>query len=315
MPRKTNDSTDSVKLKRYDSIFGDNGGNLAPQEAPVNVPLDKMKEFSLQANGTVYHHPFHVMDDADMWELVADIKENGVLQPGLVRPNTDGGYDIIFGHRRHRACELAGLVEMPVYIKALTDAEAVKYMIGSNLQRPKILPSEKAFAIKAHWEICKHQGERTDLKEKEEKIQQENETSILHGLSERSIQRWITLTKLLPDFLKYLDEGALKITVAYDIAQLNEAEQSILLRVIANKHVLPTGAQMQKMKELKESGPLTQVLLELLLEKAVSQKSLTIKPEKLRSYFPASFTVEEQEAVILDLLREWAANCPKEAYE
>lgn len=273
-----------IKINSFADIVG--GDDTAITEVPLN-DLHSFKD-----------HPFKVLDDAKMDETVESIKQNGVLNPGVVRPRSEGGYEIIAGHRRKRACELAGLETMPVVIRNYTDDEAVVAMVDTNLQREEILPSEKAHAYRMKYDIMKHQGS-----EGGSSFDNIGEAA---GESGKTVQRYISLSNLSDVLLGYVDEKKLPIVSGVNLSFLNEKEQKWVEEVIGSSGVVISPAQAEKIKGYSQSKELTKALLaEILTEEKPKQRKITFKGEKLSKYFPEEMSVEEIEEEIIRILDEW----------
>ena len=273
-----------IKINSFAEIVG--GDDTAITEVPLN-DLHSFKD-----------HPFKVLDDAKMDETVESIKQNGVLNPGVVRPRLEGGYEIIAGHRRKRACELAGLETMPVVIRNYTDDEAVVAMVDTNLQREEILPSEKAHAYRMKYDIMKHQGS-----EGGSSFDNIGEAA---GESGKTVQRYISLSNLSDVLLGYVDEKKLPIVSGVNLSFLNEKEQKWVEEVIGSSGVVISPAQAEKIKGYSQSKELTKALLaEILTEEKPKQRKITFKGEKLSKYFPEEMSVEEIEEEIIRILDEW----------
>lgn len=273
-----------IKINSFADIVG--GDDTVISE----VPLKDLHSFK--------DHPFKVLDDAKMDETVESIKQNGVLNPGVVRPRPEGGYEIIAGHRRKRACELAGLETMPVVIRNYTDDEAVVAMVDTNLQREEILPSEKAHAYRMKYDIMKHQGS-----EGGSSFDNIGEAA---GESGKTVQRYISLSNLSDVLLGYVDEKKLPIVSGVNLSFLNEKEQKWVEEVIGSSGVVISPAQSEKIKGYSQSKELTKALLaEILTEEKPKQRKITFKGEKLSKYFPEEMSVEEIEEEIIRILDEW----------
>lgn len=259
------------------------------------------------------NHPFQVRQDDDMAEMVESIKKYGVLVPALVRPKEDGGYEMVAGHRRKFAAALAGIAEMPCIVRNLTDDEAIIVMVDSNLQREKILPSEKAFAYKMKLEAMKRQGQRTDLTsaplEPKSKGFRSNEQLAANSPDSRSqIQRFIRLTELIPPVLQMVDDGKVAFRPAVELSYLSKEQQQILCETIECEDCTPSLAQAIKMKEFSKDGKLTdEVIFSIMQEEKPNQKEQFKMPkERLAKYFPAGTPAQKIEDTIvkaLDLYR------------
>lgn len=290
-------SAGKIELTGFDDLFQTGG------ETVLDVPLSKLFPFK--------NHPFRVQDDETMRKTVESIARSGVLHPGIVRPRPEGGYEIIAGHRRKRGSELAGRTTMPVFIRELDDDEATIIMVDSNLQREKILPSEKAFAYKMKMEALKHQGQRRDLTLEpavpkltaREKIAQDAGESC--GLT---VTRYIALTKLIPPLLALVDVDKLSLSTAADyVSILTEQEQTILVSVMDKLDVIPTRSQLAKIKEQRKTEALTITVIEAILsEGCPATVQVVLKQTKLRQYFPRSYTAQQMEEVIVSLLETWS---------
>ncbi len=287
-----NESAKKIKLQSLDDLLG---GNMSPdnnQDKVVRLPLHCMHEFP--------GHPFKVSDDAKMAETVESIEKHGVLVPGIARPsrNFPGEYDIIAGHRRHHASGLAGLTDMPFIVKDLTDDEATIIMVDSNIQREDLLPSERATAYRMKYEAMKRlnavEGMRND-----EILAKEA------GESRNTIHRYIRLTYLHPELLKLVDEKRLPLIAACDISYLKPSEQKRLYQIMADSKCVPSGEQAIMLKEYSKKGELTDTVIRIILEKKDDSEKLKLKSNRIRSYFPESYTGKQIEEVIYRLLEEW----------
>lgn len=266
-------------------------------------------------------HPFEVRDDEAMREMVESIKESGVLTPITVRPDENGGYEIISGHRRAHACELAGKKKIPAIIRNCTRDEAIIMMVDSNLQRETILPSEKAKAYKMKLEALKRQGKRTDLETVDNQenltcgqvdhklIGTKSRTMVAEGTndSERTVQRYTRLTELHPDIQKKVDNKDMGITPAVEISYLTPHEQELLVETMESEDCTPSLSQAQRMRKMSKEGTLNEdTMLEMMMEqKKPEQQRIVLTPEKLSKYFPRGYTSEEVEEVVFKLLENW----------
>ena len=266
----------------------------------TNIPVEKLKPFP--------NHPFQVRDDDSMRETVESIKTYGVLQPAIVRPSKDGDYEILSGHRRKRACELAGRKTIPAIVRELDDDAAIIFMVDSNLQRENILPSERAAAYKMKMEALKRQGLRTDLTSAQlapklttEKIGEEA------GVSKDTVKRFIRLTELQPELQQMVDEKKMAFTPAVEISYLKPDEQKMLLDTISSEQATPSLSQAQRLKKLSQAGELTDdSMLSIMSEqKKPERNDLTIPADVLEKFFPRSFTPMKMQEVIIKLLESW----------
>ena len=254
-------------------------------------------------------NPFSIRDDQAMLDLIQSVQSHGVLVPAIVRPRPDGEYEIIAGHRRKHASELAGLDFMPVVVLDLNDDEAIIQLVDSNIQRENILPSERAKAYKMRMEAMKRQGARTDLTSPNisAKFRSDDELGQEVGVSGDTIRNYASLTNLVPELMQMVDEGRIKLSPAYQIAALPHNEQSLLLDTIESEQATPSLSQAQRMKRLSQNGELNEdVLLEIMMEqKKPVRNDITLSGEKLRKFFPKSYSPIQMENVIFKLLEAW----------
>lgn len=270
----------------------------------IEVPLKDLHSFK--------DHPFKVVEDEKMAEMVESIKEHGVLEPGVVRYKTKVGYEIIAGHRRKRACELAGLLAMPVIVRNYEDDEAILAMIASNMQREEILPSEKAFAYKMKLEVLKRRAGRPSKGNscqvgtnfRADEALAENSTD-----SARNIQRYIRLTELITPILDMVDAKKIKFIPAFELSYLTAEQQEILLRVMDEESVVPSLSQAQQLKKLNIDGKYSKESVHAIMVVApVRERKFTIKNDILSKYFSPDTSVEDIEKTICALLDEWQRN-------
>lgn len=295
-------SAAKIQMTSFEDLFGSN------EPAPGK---DSFQEIVLTELYSFKDHPFHVVDDEKMQEMVESVTQHGVLVPGIVRPRPEGGYELVAGHRRKRASELAGLDTMPVFVRDLNDDEAVLIMVDSNLQREKILPSEKAFAYKMKLEAMKRHAGRP-CKNGAPVGPHFEEGKSRDILAEKSpdsksqIQRYIRLTELLPGLLRLVDEEKLPLRPAVEISYLIKDEQKLLLDFVEDAGVIPSLMQAQKLREYSQRTELTRHLIEdiMSVEKSAPVK-ITLKKKRLYQYFPQSYTQEQMEDVIFSLLETW----------
>lgn len=284
----------AIQLTSYNELLGiDESVNPGTNQI-VEVPLSELYPFK--------NHPFQVRDDEKMEETVESIRNYGVLNPGLVRPRAEGGYEVVVGHRRKRGCELAGKTTMPVLVRDYTDDEAVVIMVDSNIQRENILPSEKAFAYRMKMEAMKHQGAKgtgdtADLVGKEA------------GDSGRKVQRYIRLTELLPELLEMVDNGKIKFIPAVSLSYLTKEEQSWVFKCITENCISVSGAMADAMKKHSEEGKLTELAVQLILcEEKKDTGKVTLSANKISRYFPKEYSKQQMEQVIFELLEDWKKN-------
>ncbi len=268
-------------------------------------------------------HPIKMRDDDSMQETVESVKQQGVLTPGIVRPRAEGGYEIIAGRRRKIACELAGLETMPVIIRDLDNEQAIIEMVDSGIQREEVLPSEKAAAYKMKLEALKRQGARTDLTSRQDggkseggkKKEAADIVGEAAGESGRQVQRYIRLTKLVPEILQMVDNGKIGMTPAEELSYLTPEEQAMLVTTIDSEQATPSLSQAQLMKQQSKDGELTEdSMLQIMCEqKKPSWDNITLKGQTLRKYFPKNYTPRQIEDTIYKLLEQWAEHQQKKA--
>ena len=273
-------------------------------ERVQEIPLSELHPFK--------NHPFRVVDDEAMQRTVESVAQFGVLAPALARPRSEGGYELVAGHRRMRASELAGLETMPVIIRQMDDVTATIAMVDSNLQRETLLPSERAFAYKMKMEAMKHQGERTDLtsgqlgrksdgKESRELIAEQT------GESARQVQRFINLTNLIPELLDMVDRKEIAFNPAVELSFLKKEEQKGFLEAMDYGQSTPSLSQAQRIKKLSQAGMCTQEAMNTIMneEKKSELDTVTLKNDVLRKYFPRSYTPKQMQDTIIRLLEQW----------
>ena len=265
-----------------------------------DLPLAELQPFS--------RHPYKVSDDEAMRDMAESVKQYGVLSPAIARPLPGGGYELVSGHRRKRACELAGLETMPVIVRELDDDAAVILVVDSNLQREGLLPSERAFAYKLKLEALRHQGERTDLTSRQlvGKLEAADTIGESTGESGRQVQRYIRLTELIPPLLDMVDERKIALTPAYELSFLKQDEQRLLLDAMDSEQATPSLSQAQRLKQFSQRGELTvEVMRVIMSEEKKETERVTLKGDTLRKYFPASYTPKRMEETIIKLLEQW----------
>lgn len=298
MPRKGG----NISLSSYDDIFEtDTSRATSNQERVQEIPLSELHPFE--------GHPFKVLDDEEMQKTVESVRDFGVLTPAIARPDPDGGYEIISGHRRHRASELAGKENMPVIVREMDDDAAIILMVDANLQRETILPSERAYAYKMKLDALKHQGERSDLTSRQ--VVGKSETADLVGESSgdsgRQVQRYIRLTELIPELLDMVDTGQIKFNPAVELSYLAHEEQKDFLEAMDYAQAAPSLSQAQRIKKLAQEGNCTlDAMCEIMNEmKKDELDKVTLKTSVLRKYFPKSYTNKQMEDKIIQLLEQW----------
>ena len=299
-------SAKNVKLASVDDLF-------STEESRQDAGREKIVEIALSELHPFPDHPFSVREDDAMKEAVESIKEYGVLTPAIARPREDGGYEIIAGHRRKRACELAGLDTMPVIIRDLDRDTATILMVDSNLQRENISPMEKAQAYKMKLDaIRRKSGERTDLTSAQVGQRSRNKTSrdiLAENAPDSSsqIQRFIRLTELTPQLQQMVDDKKIAVTPAVELSYLKPEEQAIVVETIESEQATPSLSQAQRMKKLSQSGKLNDdaVLSIMSEDKKPEVDKIVLTSDTLRKYFPKSFTPRQMEETIIKLLASW----------
>ena len=269
-------------------------------DAVIQLPVNSLRDFS--------RHPYKVLDDEAMHDMAESIKQYGVLSPAIARPLPDGGYELVSGHRRKRACELAGLETMPVIVRELDDDAAAILVVDSNLQREGLLPSERAFAYKLKLEALRHQGQRTDLTSRQVVGKLEAADIIGEGTGEsgRQVQRYIRLTELIPPLMDMVDERKIAFNPAYELSFLKHDEQQLLLDAMDSEQATPSLSQAQRLKQFSQRGELTaEVMRAIMSEEKKEAERITLKGDTLRKYFPASYTPKRMEETIIKLLEQW----------
>ena len=291
----------SVSLKGADDIFSTEESRQEQQREQVQqIPIGELFPFK--------NHPFKVLDDESMQRTVESVEQYGVLSPLIARPRPEGGYEIISGHRRQHAAQLAGLETLPVIVRQMDDDAAVLLMVDSNLQRENILPSERAFAYKMKLEALKNQGARSDLtsvqvapKLSTEKIGEEV------GMSKDNVKRYIRLTNLVPELLDMVDEKKIAFNPAVELSYLDEAQQRDFLEAMNDTQNAPSLSQAQRLKKLAQDGHFSYDVAFAVMgeEKKDELDKVVIKNDTLRKYFPRSYTPKQMEDTIIKLLDQW----------
>ena len=295
-------SARNIELKSVDDLF-------ATEESRADAQREKVQEIPLGELHPFRNHPFKVKDDAAMQDTVDSVREYGVLVPAIARPDPDGGYELIAGHRRHHASELAGKETMPVIIRDLDDDAATIIMVDSNLQREELLPSERAFAYKMKLEALKHQGARTDLTSRQVvwKLEMADIVGKNMGESGRQVQRFIRLTELIPTLLDMVDERKIALNPAVELSYLKKEEQTLLLEAMDSEQATPSLSQAQRLKKFSQQKMLSLDVMRAVMseEKKTDLDRVTLKNETLRKYFPKSYTPKQMEDTIIKLLEGW----------
>lgn len=298
-------SAKNIRLSSVDELF-------STQESREDAQREKVVEIALSQLHPFQNHPFQVRDDQAMQETAESIREYGVLVPAIARPDPNGGYELIAGHRRHRASQLAGKETMPVIIRELDDDAATIIMVDSNLQRETLLPSERAFAYKMKLEAMKRQagrpsknsaqlGRNFDGKESREILAEQV------GQSRNQISRYIRLTELIPELLELVDERKIALNPAYELSFLKKEEQTKLLDAMESEQTTPSLSQAQRLKKFSQEGHLSLDVMRAILseEKKSEVDRVTLTSDTLRKYFPKSYTPQRMQDTIIKLLEQW----------
>lgn len=291
----------NLELPNVDDLFKFST-NKGKAETVVMIPIEEISDFP--------NHPFKVRDDEKMIETVASIKKHGVIFPAIVRKKADGGYEMIAGHRRKRACQIAEINEMPCLVRELTDEEATILMVDTNVQREEILPSERAFAFKMKLDAIKKQGKRVDLTSTpaEEKLSVDIIAEEF-GISREQVRRYVRLTELIPELLEMVDKekGGMSLRPAVEISYMTKKDQKELLDVILLNEATPSEQQAKELRKLSEKGLLERDKIEEILseEKPNQKEQIKFKVENVKNYFPKGYSVEQMQKVMQKLLEEY----------
>lgn len=291
----------NIQIASYDDLFKTDAERQADaQERVQSLPLNQLVPFP--------NHPFKVLDDDKMLETVESIRERGVLVPILVRPQNDGTFQIVSGHRRHHASLLAGKTEIPAIVRDMDDDTAILLMVDSNLQREELLPSEKAFAYKMKLDAIKRQGQRTDLTSAQivPKLQARDIVAQDAGVNRMEVTRYIRLTYLVPDLLDHVDNKTMAFNAAVEVSYLTEPEQKMLCEAIEREECTPNLNQARRLKQFSQDGKLDANVMDAIMteEKPIEDK-LVLKGDVLAKYFPKSYTPSQKQKVIVKLLEDW----------
>ena len=296
-------SAKNIRLTSVDDLF-------STQESREDAQREKVVEIALSQLHPFQNHPFQVRNDQAMQETAESIREYGVLVPAIARPNPNGGYELIAGHRRHRASQLAGKETMPVIIRELDDDAATIIMVDSNLQRETLLPSERAFAYKMKLEAMKRQAGRPQKENVSQVGTQKRSDQLLAeqvGQSRNQIQRYIRLTELIPELLELVDERRIALNPAYELSFLKKEEQTNLLDAMESEQTTPSLSQAQRLKKFSQEGRLSlDVMRAILIEEKKSEVDrVKLTGDTLRKYFPKSYTPQRMQDTIIKLLEQW----------
>ena len=300
-------SAKNIRLSSLDDLFLT---EETRQEAQADAGREKVRMIPLDELHPFAHHPFKVKDDEAMLDTVESVKAYGVLVPAIARPREEGGYELVAGHRRHRASLLAGLAEMPVIVREMDDDEATIIMVDSNLQRETLLPSERAFAYRMKLEAMKRRAGRPSKENLSQVGTQKRSDQIMAnqiGESRNQIQRFIRLTYLVPLLLDMVDEHKIAFNPAVELSYLTSEEQTALLDAMDSEQATPSLSQAQRLKKFSQEGRLSEDVMRAILseEKKPEVGKITLSSDKLRRYFPKSFTPQQMEQTIFRLLEQW----------
>ncbi len=297
-------SAKNIVLAAYDDLF------VPTEEINTDENHETIQEISLSQLHSFKDHPFKVLDNEDMANLVESIKQYGVLVPVIVRLDPAGGYELIAGHRRHHASKLAGLETIPALVRSLDDDAATIIMVDSNLQRESLLPSERAFAYKMKLDAMKRRAGRPSKENLSQVGTQKRSDELLAeqvGESRNQIQRYIRLTKLVEPLLDMLDEKKIALNSAYKLSFLSKDEQAALIKVIKRTQIMPSLSQTQRLKTFSEDGTLSEAVISAILSKTKADKAekVTFKTNTLKKYFPDNYTTQDMQETIIALLEKW----------
>ena len=292
----------NVALKGLDDIFSTEESRQEEQREQVQqIPVSELFPFK--------NHPFKVLDDDSMTRTVESISQFGVLSPLIARPRPKGGYEIISGHRRQHAAELAGLETLPVIVRQMDDDAAIILMVDSNLQREHILPSERAFAYKMKLDAIKNQGTRSDLTSTQvvSKLRSNEKLGAENNQSRETVRRFIRLTNLIPELLDMVDNKTVSFNPAVELSYLSPEQQQEVIRAMDDTQNFPSVSQAKRIKKLAQDGTFTTETVVAIMgeEKKSELDTVTIKNDTLRKYFPRSYTPKQMEDTIIKLLEQW----------
>lgn len=295
-------SSVNASLSSYDDIFSTEESRQEEQREQVQqIPIGELFPFK--------NHPFKVLDDDSMSDTVESVKQYGVLSPLIARPRPKGGYEIISGHRRQHAAELAGLETLPVIVRQMDDDAAIILMVDSNLQREHILPSERAFAYKMKLDAMKNQGKRSDLTSTQvvSKLRSNEKLGAENNQSRETVRRFIRLTNLIPELLDMVDNKTVSFNPAVELSYLSPEQQQEVIRAMDDTQNFPSVSQAKRIKKLAQDGTFTtETVIAIMGEEKKSElDTVTIKNDTLRKYFPRSYTPKQMEDTIIKLLEQW----------
>ncbi len=292
----------NIVLNSYDDLF-------ETQQSKDDAEKEKVDSLLIDDLHSFKHHPFKVLDNEEMNQMVESVQQFGILNPLIVRPDENGSYEIVSGHRRARAAELAGLTTVPAIVRQLDDDAAIILMVDSNLARENILPSEKAWSYKLKLEAMKRQGERTDLTSVQvgPKLDTASQIAEEVGDSRSQVKRYIRLTNLIPELLDMVDAKQISFNPAVELSYLKPFEQTQFISAMEYGGAPPTLSQAQRIKRLSQDGHcgIDAMCAIMSEEKKVDMDKVTIKPDVLKKYFPKSYTPKQMEDTIIKLLEQW----------
>ena len=296
-------SAKNIKLTSVDDLF-------STEESRADENREKIIEIPLQELFTFNNHPFKVIDNEAMFDTAESVKQYGVLVPAIARPRDEGGYELVAGHRRKRACELAEFSSMPVIVRNLNDDEATIIMVDSNLQRENILPSERAFAYKMKLSAMKRQAGRPSKENVSQVGTQKRSDQLLAeqvGDSRNQVQRYIRLTELIPELISMVDEKKIAFNPAVELSYLKKEEQTDLIEAMDMEQATPSLSQAQRLKKFSAEGKLSLEVMSAIMseEKKGEIDKVTLTGDKIKKYFPKSYTTQQMEATIIKLLEGW----------
>ena len=295
-------SSVNASLSSYDDIFSTEESRQEEQREQVRqIPIGELFPFK--------NHPFKVLDDDSMSDTVESVKQYGVLSPLIARPRPKGGYEIISGHRRQHAAELAGLETLPVIVRQMDDDAAIILMVDSNLQREHILPSERAFAYKMKLDAMKNQGTRSDLTSTQvvSKLRSNEKLGAENNQSRETVRRFIRLTNIIPELLDMVDNKTVSFNPAVELSYLSPEQQQEVIRAMDDTQNFPSVSQAKRIKKLAQDGTFTTETVVAIMgeEKKSELDTVTIKNDTLRKYFPRNYTPKQMEDTIIKLLEQW----------
>lgn len=305
MPKKS----EGIKLTSYDDLF-------STEETRVESAMEKVQQIPVDQLVPFRDHPFKVKDDEDMEKTVESIRQFGVLVPAIARPLEDGGYEIVSGHRRHHAAQLAGLEAIPVIVRELDDDAATILMVDSNLQRESILPSERAYAYKMKMDALNRQGQRSDLTSTQvvSKLRTNEQIASDSNTSRETVRRFVRLTNLVPPLLDMVDDKKIAFNPAVELSYLTPEQQSQLIDAMEYAQATPSLSQAQRLKQMSKEGICNQDVMYAVLseEKKAEQNKVTFDTKALKKYFPSNYSPQQIQRSIISILEQWSKSKSKD---